>query len=183
MKIEVSNFTPLDLENVTITAKINEIDQELILFKINKISAHALKQIRYSFLEEGTVFYTSSGEEIDLSKYKLSGIDAENIILDFSGETEILKLLKSLNKLNIRWHDYGYHIYNATGDKWKIGVNAKDFRMFSGLMINLAYTVVSDEFRQDFINETITDNDGTYMTWEDKEQVLQRLFDIKFFVN
>ena len=60
--IEVSNFTPLDLENVTITAKINEIDQELILFKINKISAHALKQIRYSFLEEGTVFYTSSGE-------------------------------------------------------------------------------------------------------------------------
>ena len=181
--IEVSNFTPLDLENVTITAKINEIDQELILFKINKISAHALKQIRYSFLEEGTVFYTSSGEEIDLSKYKLSGIDAENIILDFSGETEILKKLKSLNKLNwkIRWHDYGYHIYNATGDKWKIGVNAKDFRMFSGLMINLAYTVVSDEFRQDFINETITDNGGTYMTWEDKEQVLQRLFDIKFF--
>ena len=66
--IEVSNFTPLDLENVTITAKINEIDQELILFKINKINAHALKQIRYSFLEEGTVFYSCSGEEIDLSQ-------------------------------------------------------------------------------------------------------------------
>ena len=35
--IEVSNFTPLDLENVTITAKINEIDQELINLLISKL--------------------------------------------------------------------------------------------------------------------------------------------------
>ena len=179
--IEVANFSPIDLEDVTILAQIDGMDQQLNFFKINKINAHATKQIRYSFLDEGTLFNSTTGKKIDLTEYKESGIGTENITFNFSGESEILIKLKSLNKLNweIKWHDY--NLYNDPNDKWKLDIAPKDARRLSGLMINLGYVLVSKEFEQEFLSEVIFDNEKDTLNQTEKELVFNKLLDLDYF--
>ena len=56
--IEVANFAPINIENAIITANIEGINSQIQLFKINKINAHSIQEIKYSFIDESTDFKT-----------------------------------------------------------------------------------------------------------------------------
>ena len=178
--IEVANFAPIDIENAVILAEIKGVNSNLKLFKINKISAHAVKAIKYSFIDGETVFSTEDANTFDLSQYKESGIPTADITFDFTGDSEIIKKLKSLNKLNweIKYHD---HDTNNDDPRWADNISGKDIRRFSGLMINMGYIFINPEFKKQFLSEYIYDNDGVTLTTSEKEIVLQKLFDIEYF--
>lgn len=178
--IEVANFAPINIENAIITANIEGINSQIQLIKINKINAHSIQEIKYSFIGESTDFKTINNEIIDLSKFKESGIPPAEITFDFIGDTEIITKLKSLAILNwkIRYFDFGKKYPN---DKYKDAITPKDIRRLTGLMINFAYTLVSDGFKQEFLEEYLFDNDGVVYTLEEKEAIYQRILDKEYF--
>ena len=175
--IEVANFAPINIENAIITVNIEGINSQVQLFKINKINAHSIREIRYSFIDESTDFKTVNNEIIDLSEFKEFGIPTADITFDFTGDTEIITKLKSLAVFNwkIDYEEPG-SIYDPSGIV-KVDFSAKDIRRLTGLMINFAYTLVSDGFKEEFLEEYFFDNDGVVYTLEEKEAIYQRILD------
>jgi len=161
--IEVANFAPIDLEDVTITATIEAegFHKPIKLFKIDKIRAHGKQEISYPFIDNSPLFLNTSNQEVDLSVFKDAGIDPTNIVFDFTGDNEIIQKLKGLRKLNwmIKYHDFDTE--NNPDNNWAEDITAKDIRRFTGLMINLGLVFASDNFKNEFINENIIGNDGT----------------------
>ena len=183
LTIEIANFAPIAFENVIILANINGVNSQLQLFKINKIGGHAIQQIKYSFIDGETNFKTlNNNDVIDLSEYKESGIPTEDIKFSFMGDGEVFKKLKRLDALSweIKYHDYDTN--NDLNNNWEEDISAKDIRRFSGLMINLGYVFTSNEFKQQFLDEEIIDNDGeTILTQVEKEVLYQKLLDKTLF--
>ena len=179
--IEVANFAPINIENAIITANIEGINSQIQLFKINKINAHSIQEIKYSFIDESTDFKTVDNAIVDLSKFKESGIPSTDITFDFTGDTEIITKLKSLAILNwdIRYFDFGKKYPNDI--YYKDAITPKDIRRLTGLMINFAYTLVSDGFKEEFLEEYLFDNDGVVYTLEEKEAIYQRILEKEYF--
>lgn len=175
--IEVANFAPVDLENVTITSTIEGFDEPIDLFKISKIRAHAKQEIKYPFVDGTTMFIDAKKENVDLSTLKDEGIDPAKITFDFKGDNDLIKKFKALDKVkwNIKLHDFDPD--NNTSNNWAEDLTPKDARRFSGLMINLAAIFVSEDFKTEFINEYITDNSGNPLTKEAKETLYQKMLD------
>ena len=169
--IEVANFAPIDLENITITAVIeNEgIDKPIKLFSIDKIRAHGKQEINYPFIGNTSLFLNTSNEIVDLSSFEETGIDPNHITFDFTGDNEIVHKLKALRKLKwvIKYHDFDPN--NDTNNNWAEDISAKDIRRFTGLMINLGVVFTSDNFKNEFISEHIVGNDGTTALTENKK--------------
>ena len=179
--VEVANFAPVDIEDIFITADIEGIESKIKLFKIKKIRAHAIQEIKYSFLSEETQFVGLDGELVDLSKYRTKGILADKVIFDFMGESELVKKLKTLSKLNwdIRYNDF--NTSNNPSSSWAVDISAKDIRRFSALMINLGYTFVSKGFKEAFLKEHLVKNGGVIvMSSEEKKELYQKIMDKKF---
>ena len=63
----------------------------------------------------------------------------------------------------------------------KDDITSKDIRRLTGLMINFAYTYISDEFKQEFIEEYFFNKDGVVLTLEEKQAIYQRILDIENF--
>lgn len=161
--IEVANFAPVDLEDITITATIDAegFHQPIKLFKINKIRAHGKQEIDYPFVNNTSLFLNTNNQEVDLSIFKDSGIDPSKIVFDFTGDNEIIQKLKTLSKLKwkIKYHDFDPD--NNPNNNWAEDITAKDIRRYTGLMINLGVVFASDNFKNEFISEKIIGNDGT----------------------
>lgn len=181
--IEIANFAPTAFENVIILVNIKGVNSQLKLFKINKIDGHAIQQIKYSFIDGEANFKTlNNNDVIDLSEYKESGIPTEDIKFSFMGDGEVFKKLKRLDALSweIKYHDYDTN--NDLNNNWEEDISAKDIRRFSGLIINLGYVFTSNEFKQQFLDEEIIDNDGeTILTQVEKEVLYQKLLDKTLF--
>ena len=181
--IEIANFAPTAFENVIILVNIKGVNSQLKLFKINKIYGHAIQQIKYSFIDGEANFKTlNNNDVIDLSEYKESGIPTEDIKFSFMGDGEVFKKLKRLDALSweIKYHDYDTN--NDLNNNWEEDISAKDIRRFSGLIINLGYVFTSNEFKQQFLDEEIIDNDGeTILTQVEKEVLYQKLLDKTLF--
>lgn len=179
--IEVTNFAPFDIENIFIIADIEGIESNIKLFKINKIRAHAKQEIKYSFLSEETQFIGVDGAMVDLSDYSTEGILVDKVVFDFMGESELIKKLKTLSKLNwdIRYHDFDEN--NNPDNNWSDDISAKDIRRFSGMIINLGYIFASEAFEEGFLKEHLVKNDGiTAMTSEEKKELYQNLINKEF---
>ena len=179
--IEVSNFAPVDLMEVTIWCTIDGFAQPIKLFNIKKIRAHATQTIKYPFVEGTNKFMDVDGHVVDLSKYQTTGIPVKQVSFDFTGETELVKKLKKLSKLKwtIKMTDIDSH--NDPNNNWKDDPDAKDARRFTGLMINLAYVFQDETTRRDFVNEPITNNNGVLFSMAEKEQIYERLLSIPRF--
>ena len=181
--IEIANFAPIAFKNVIILVNIKGVNSQLKLFKINKIDGHAIQQIKYSFIDGDANFKTlNNNDVIDLSEYKESGIPTEDIKFSFMGDGEVFKKLKRLDALSweIKYHDYDTN--NDLNNNWEEDISAKDIRRFSGLIINLGYVFTSNEFKQQFLDEEIIDNDGeTILTQVEKEVLYQKLLDKTLF--
>ncbi|WP_436484571.1 hypothetical protein [Chitinophaga sp. ARDCPP14] len=179
--IEVANFAPVDIQDATILLTIAGQARPVKLFKISKIRAHGIKAINYPFTGTTTKFLDTDNKEVDLSAYKTSGIATSKVIFDFTGETDLIKKLKSLAKL--KW-TIKYHDFDPTDDpnnNWKENIDAKDVRRFTGFIINLAYLFQADTTRSVFINEPITSNEQVLMTTEQKSTAFQKMIDIPKF--
>jgi len=179
--IEVANFAPVDIVGATILLTIEGQAKPIQLFKIGKIRAHAVQEIKYSFIEGNTKFLNSENQEVDLAQYKAIGLDVNKVSFDFTGESDLIKKLKSLAKL--KWK-IKYHDYDAPDDpanNWKDNIDAKDVRRFTGYMINLAYLIQDESTRAAFLAEPITDNDNVLMTTEQKEVAFKKIIDIPKF--
>jgi len=168
--IEVSNFAPFDIENATILATV-EGKEQVQLFKIKKIRAHATQTMKYPFVEGTALFLSSDNKEVDLSQYKTTGIDPSKISFDFTGDSEIILKLKKLKALKWTISYYDYDPNNDPNNNWE-PIKAKDIRRFSGLILNMGIVFMSDKFKQAFLNEQIIGNDGTTaLTLAEKEKV------------
>ncbi len=178
--IEVANFTPADIEDATILMQAEGQPKAIKLFRIKKIRAHAIDTIPYPFVSGTTRFLDADNAATDLSAYA-SGIAVNKVSFDFTGETELIKKLKSLSRLKwkIKYHDFD--AANNTGDNWKETPDAKDFRRFSGFIINLAYLIQEDATRTAFVAEPITDNNQVLMTAEQKEVAFKKIIDMPTF--
>lgn len=176
--IEVANFAPVDIEDATILLTIEGSSKPIKLFKIKKIRAHGVQEIKYPFVDGTPKFLDTDNAEVDLSQYKTTGLPVNKVSFDFTGETELILKLKKLAKL--KWK-VKYTDFDANDDitnNWKENIDAKDVRRFSGLIINLAYLIQANETKTSFIAEPITDNDGvTFLTTAQKEAALQKIID------
>lgn len=170
--IEVANFAPIDIEDITITATIEAEGflKPIKLFKIDKIRAHAKQEINYPFINNSPLFLNTNNQEVDLSVFKDTGIDPNNIVFDFTGDNEIIQKLKGLSKLKwvIKYHDFDTD--NNPDNNWAEDITAKDIRRFTGLIINLGVVFASDNFKNEFINENIIGNDGTTALSENEKK-------------
>lgn len=173
-QIEVANFAPVDLENVTILAKIDTIESTIQLFHIDKIRAHAVQVIEYPFVTGTAIFLTSDNEELDLSSFE-KGIASSQITFDFTGESEIVKQLLALKKL--KWSIY-YNDFNEDNNpetNWALDMDARDARRFTALLINYGTLFISEEFKEDFLAEHIIGNKGDVYTVEQKQGIIDNL--------
>ena len=179
--IEVANFAPVDITDATILMTVEGQAKPIRLFKIGKIRAHAIQEIKYSFIEGNTKFLNDEGQEVDLAQYKTTGIPAEKVSFDFTGDTELIKKLKSLAKLKwkIKYHDFDPN--DDPNNNWKENIDAKDVRRFTGFIINLAYLFQEEATRTAFIAEPITDNNKVLLTTEQKQEAFKKMIDIPTF--
>lgn len=179
--IEVANFAPVDIADATIVATIEGQVKPIRLFKIGKIRAHAVQQLKYPFIEGITKFLDVDGREVDLTQYKTTGFPVDKVSFDFTGDTDLIKKLKSLSKLKwkIKYHDFDGN--DNPSDNWKENIDAKDIRRFSGLIINLAYLFQAEETRTAFVAEPIVDNNKVSMTTAQKEEAFKKIIEIPTF--
>lgn len=178
--IEVANFAPADIIDATILITIQGQPKPIKLFKIGKIRAHAVKEIKYSFIAGSTKFLDIDNKEVDLAQYKSTGIPTANVTFDFTGDTELIKKLKSLAKFKwkIKFHDYDK---NNNHGEWKDDIEARDVRRYTGFMINLAYLFQNEETKTKFLEEPITGNDKLPLTTEQKQVAFQKIIDLSTF--
>jgi hypothetical protein len=179
--IEVANFAPVDITDATILMSVEGQAKPIRLFKIGKIRAHAVQEIKYSFIEGGTKFLNDEGQEVDLAQYKTTGIPTAKVSFDFTGDTELIKKLKSLAKLKwkIKYHDFDPN--DDPNNNWKENIDAKDVRRFTGFIINLAYLFQEEATKTAFLAEPITDNNKILLTTEQKQEAFKKLIDIPTF--
>jgi len=179
--IEVANFAPVDIIDATIVVTIEGQPKPIKLFKIGKIRAHAVAEIEYPFIKGTTKFQDTEGGDVDLSQYKTSGIPTAKVSFDFTGDTELIKKLKSLAKLKwkIKYSDFDPN--DDPTNNWKENIDARDVRRFSGLIINMAYLLQADTTKSVFVAEPITDNNNVLLTTEQKETALKKLIEIPDF--
>jgi len=181
--IEIANFAPFDLTNVSIYMKIaGSTGSSIRLLKINNISAHGVKTILYPFIKKTTQFVDSVGNVVDLSAYQSNGIAPANVSFDFDGPDATLAKLKKLSKLkwDIKYHDFDPN--NDPNNNWAEDITPKQVRRYTGLMINLGLVIVSDDYKQEFLKETIIGNDGiTPLTLAEKEKSYNDLINFKRF--
>jgi hypothetical protein len=176
--IEIANFAPVDIQDATILLTIEGQPTPIKLFKINKIRAHGVQQIKYPFIEGTKIFLDSTNKEVNLSQYSPAGIAPTKVSFDFTGETDLIKKLKLLSKLKwkVKYHDFDPN--DDPNNNWKENMDAKDIRRFSGFIINMAYLLQSENTMKAFSDEPIYDNDGIMMTMEQKKAALQKMIDI-----
>ncbi|SHF42220.1 hypothetical protein [Pedobacter caeni] len=180
--IEVANFAPVDIEDATILLSIEGSSKPIRLFKIKKIRAHAVQEIKYPFIDGSSKFLDVDNTPVDLSQYKTSGLPLNKVSFDFTGETELIMKLKKLAKLKwkVKYHDFDPN--DNPADNWKENIDAKDVRRFSGFIINLAYLLQANETRVSYVAEPITGNDGlTFLSTAEKETAFQKMIDIPQF--
>ncbi len=180
-RIEVANFAPMDLEDVTILVKIDTIDSPVKLFHIKKIRAHAVQVIEYPFVAGTKMFLTQDGGEVDLSPLK-EGVDPSELTFDFTGETELVQKLLKLKKLSwsIRFHDF--NSANNPETNWGLDLTGRDIRRFTGLLINYGILFTSEDFRQEFLAEHIIGNDGvTVFNTEEKQAIIDNLLNETYY--
>lgn len=181
LTIEVANFAPVDIEEATVLATIEGLETQIQLFTISKIRAHARQEVKYSFIEGSTMFLDVDGNEVDLATYRSESIPVDQISFTYSGTSELITKLKSLETL--KW-EIKYHNYDPDSNpknNWADEVTAKDFRRFSGLVINMGYLFLSEEFKTGFLAEHLTKNDQSEMTFEEKEALYQKLLNKPYF--
>lgn len=180
--IEVANFAPVDIEDATILLTIQGSEKPIKLFKVKKIRAHGIQEIKYPFVEGTSKFLDTENKEVDLSQYKTTGLALNKVSFDFTGETELILKLKKLAKLKWKVKYTDFDANDNTADNWKENIDAKDVRRFSGFIINLAYLIQANETKTVYVAEPITDNDGvTVLTTAQKETAFQKMIDIPQF--
>ena len=179
--IEVANFAPVDIEEVTILMQMEGHAAPIKLLKIKKIRAHAIQQLLYPFCEQVQHFEDLTHKTIDLSVYQGSGLPVNKVSFNFDGESTQIRKLKALAKLKwtIRFQDFD--IYDNPKDEWKENIEAKDIRRFTGLMINLGYVMQSEKARLAFIAEPLYNNDRILLTDSEKKQAYERFLSIPLF--
>lgn len=90
--IEVANFAPVDIEDATILLTIQGSEKPIKLFKVKKIRAHGVQEIKYPFVEGTSKFLDTENKEVDLSQYKTTGLALNKVSFDFTGETELMEV-------------------------------------------------------------------------------------------
>ncbi len=180
--IEIANFAPVDIDDAVVLMSLSDAPKPIQLFRIKKISAHAIQKIRYPFIAGNTDYFDIDNAKISLEKYKNTGINPADVRFDFTGTTPLITRLKKLSQLKwqIKYHDYDPD--DDPKNNWKENISPKDVRRMSGLMINLAYLYQLENAKLEFIKEDIVGNDGTtYFTELQKRDIYQRLLHIPYF--
>ncbi len=174
--MRIRNYTPCDIEDATIVAQITEFAQKVQLLKIKKIRAHAEQIFEYSFVKGGTRFLDTDGAEVSLDKFKTVGIPTADIQFDFTGTSAQILRLKKL--ANVKWEIWYGEFGSSASDNWKYGVTPKDIRRLSGLFINAAYLIQTENFKAEFLKEEIVRDDGyTQLTLTQKINLYQQMID------
>ncbi|EZH71978.1 hypothetical protein ATO12_05015 [Aquimarina atlantica] len=179
--IEVTNFAPIDLEDITIIATINGFEKDIQLFKIKKLRAHAQRVMPYLFIDGKKHTLDIDGNKVDLTSLVTSGVNPNHITFNFSGESQIAKKLMSLAKLN--W-EIAYHDYNDDNNpdrNWKLDPTPHDWRRWSSFIINYGYTVLREEYKESILNEPLFKNDKVLQTREEREATYNKLINKPFY--
>lgn len=176
--VEVANFAPVDIADATIILTVQGMSKPIRLFNIGKIRAHAVQKIKYPFMEGETKYLDIDGGEVDLAQYKTIGIPTDKVSFDFSGDSDLIKKLKSLSKLKWKIKFHEFDTKDIPSDNWKDNIEAKDIRRFSGLIINLAYLFQAEETRTAFLAEPITGNNKVLLTTEQKQEAFKKILDM-----
>lgn len=167
--IEVANFAPVDITDATILVSIKGQPQKIQLFHIGTIKGHRIKQIEYPFITGQTEYLDVNNTTVDLSAYKTIGINSTDISFEFTGTTPFITKLKKVNiiKWQPKMHDFDPQ---NEDNNWLDEPTAKQFRMFTGFMINFAYMYTDETMRSSIVNELVIGNDGvTPLTTAEKE--------------
>jgi len=166
--IEITNFVPLDIEEVTILLKINGRDEPVKLL-VADIKAHTTKKIKYPFVNETTDFFENQTNKIvSLAQYKTVGIAPSQVSFDYTGTTPLLQKLKKAGEMKWQFKPNDFDP-NHNQENWKDNPTPQDFRKYSALLINMAYLYSSaTNMRQSFLNESITNNDVILMSPAEK---------------
>lgn len=175
--IEIANFSPVNIENATILANIKGKSTSVKMMLIKNIRAHAVQVIEYPFLHGDTLYNDANNNIASIgAPYNKEGLAPSDVTFDFTGETPLIQQLLTLKQLDwkVRFKDFD-GAGNAK-DNWKDNPTAKDFRRFSGLIINLATLMVNPATKTSFVAEPITKNDGkTFLTEAEKVVAFDKL--------
>jgi len=167
--IEVANFAPVDISDATIVASITGQPEKIKLLHIGMIKGHRIKQIPYPFISGQVEYPDVNNKTVNLSAYKEAGINPAAISFEFTGTTPLITKLKKLSiiKWQPKMHDFDPENLD---NNWLDEPTAKQFRMFTGFMINFAYMYTDATMRGRIVDELIIGNDGvTALTTAEKE--------------
>lgn len=157
--IEVSNFTPVNIENIVVT--MTKGDGTIIdLLKIESLGAFVNKRIPVSM-------NLANDSDLKLAKF------------DYKGNSIIIDKFKQISKIlwEIKPHDFDP---NRNHSSWEDSPSAKKFRIAIGAMINVAYVSSKLELLDQMKKDTLFDNDGiTLISNEQKEKDYNRLLSTK----
>ncbi|MGN7986643.1 hypothetical protein ACTJKC_04835 [Pedobacter sp. 22226] len=167
--IEVANFAPVDITDATILTTIAGQPQKIQLFHIATIKGHRVKQIPYPFITGQTEYLDVNQKTVDLSAYKTKGIAPADISFEFTGTTPLIEKLKKLSIIKWQPKMEDFDPQNLDNN-WLDEPTAKQFRMFTGFMINFAYMYTDATMKSRIVNEYVIGNDGTTpLTTAEKE--------------
>lgn len=146
--IEIANFAPTDIADLTITMQSE--GREIELLKISHLSAHIIKKL-----------------------YCPMGVTAPQAILNYKGSSSLIQKLKRLQA--VAWQIKPHDFLNKNGG-WKDAPEARDFRMMTGMMINAAYIMMDANLLAQLQADVIFKDDGeSLLTAAEKQSDIERL--------
>jgi len=167
--LEVANFAPVDITDATIVVSIAGQTEKIKLLHIGTIKGHRVKQIPYPFISGQAEYLDVNNKIVNLSAYKTAGINPTDISFEFTGTTPLITKLKKLSiiKWQPKMHDFDPENLD---NNWLDEPTEKQFRMFTGFIINFAYMYTDATMRSRIVNELVIGNDGvTALTTAEKE--------------
>lgn len=146
--IEITNFAPIDITDLTITMEI--ADRKSDLLKLSRLPAHITKRV-----------------------YCPLGTSPSQVVLGYDGATPLIQKLKRIQ--SIKWQIKPHH-FNSQNGGWKSTPEARDFRMMTGMMINAAYIMTDPNLLSQLQAHVIFKDDGkSVLTAQEKQADMERL--------
>lgn len=150
---QITNFVPMDIANVYVTMRMSDAD--IVLVKLDTLKAHTRMVVEYPFSKKKR-FFGTNGNPYALDEGSIDLENAVGLTFDVFGiNNETLDKIKSIK---CQWNITFNGIANSLGTSFTPEAKSGDgnytsrplqMRLFTNLMLNLAYTMSLPDFREE----------------------------------
>ena len=169
--IEITNFVPVDIDDAQILMSVEGGFVDVPILQLSRMPAHGVVTVLYPFADPsfaGGRYFDDAGVEIDLSPFA-AGVEPVLVSFRFRGESPLLQKLARLERVEWELKLTDFNLDDVDRN-WAANPTPADARLYTAMMLNLAYLWTEPDFIFSYYSEPILGNDGeNYLSLAQKQ--------------